>query len=271
MKDYNNKLYDATRAWLEAKVEEISQMDKEEGDDGKALLQYTGALGALQTLEGRELANRVEVLSRSLSDIASVLRNCEAMDDNNLDSSSLPDYLEHVMEECKGVFALGAICQMAKGLSAVAPDWLIPEDIARGFILEHIEPIMKEQEDARKDKLEHVARYLLAFGFDKEGAVDFIEKKNSDLSHEEIKGIVDKAFSWVADMRPEGADVLPDVIPLDDRNTTLFWCAKSMFHDGMDKAEVKRKILEANKDRCETPLPEREVKNLVEAASMYEC
>lgn len=306
MKDYNNNLYETVEAWLEAKTIQLSEMDMEEEDDGKALLQYTGALGALRSLEGRDLANRVEVLSRSLSDVASVLRNCEAMDDNNLDSSRLPEYLEHVLEESKGVFALGAICQMSKGLSAVAPDYLIPEDIARGMILERIEPIMrKDEEDEAKTKalrdaylgelpvdisedeseeeLYKYACYMLSHGLSKWATLAELMRTNEGLcdcplDDYEVHDIWQRALS--SDQEEEEEEEKEKEWTLRD---AYFADKPQMFHKGecysglykyarfllahqTDEETILEEVTAVNKERCEKPLSEDKLKDIVASA-----
>ncbi len=77
-------------------------------------------------------------------------------------------------------------------------------------------------------------------------------------------------ISCMATERGRGlARVLPEKIPNGRRNETLFKIACRYRHNGGDEKEIFNQISIDNQQKCETPLPDSEVRTLVKSACAY--
>lgn len=92
-------------------------------------------------------------------------------------------------------------------------------------------------------------------------------------SPEEIKPA--RPPAWLVELvtaERSGADPAPPVgekIPSGERNATLCSLAGTMRRRGMEQPEIRAALLEANRRRCNPPLPESEVEKIAGSVSRY--
>ena len=68
-----------------------------------------------------------------------------------------------------------------------------------------------------------------------------------------------------------GSTEAPGKVKEGHRNDTLFRLGASLRTKGMTVGEISAALLEANRQRCSPPLPDREVTKIAESCGRYRC
>jgi len=245
---YDQALYDVALEWMHERMEEYAKRT----DISDRV--YNEFMGSAEVLEkwGYNPSLDYKCASWSCEKVAELIEKSDC----DFFLTTMGEWLQEALYDLRGIMVLGQLLNMGEHLAETGSVGLNAEELGDSFVrlvdskaIDLLNDEEKEEEEEEED-----------------------EDTEEEEAETDTEGEEEQEEAQKEDPKTEKTSfVLPETIVKGMRNDTLFKFARSLICSGKDKSEVERMVLKANKDRCETPLPEREVKNLVEAASMYEC